>query len=188
MKGVERVLGMDEVGRGPLAGPVCVAGVILPKKHGIKGLNDSKMLTEAKREELFVQIMEKGECWVKMESNRRIDKDGIAVCIRRMMLQIAKQAQPDFLFCDAMTVNMRDIPQIALTKGDMKVDCIAAASIIAKVTRDRLMVEMDQKYPGYGLAGHKGYGTKEHRDAIGERGVTKIHRVSFCRNIDKGDL
>lgn len=188
----ERVLGMDEVGRGPLAGPVCVAGVILPKKHGIKGLQDSKLLNERKRVELYDQIIElshsqkgrKAEVYVEMESNRRIDKDGIAVCIKRMMLKIAKQAQPDFILADAMTVNLRDVPQIAVTKGDMKVDCIAAASIIAKVTRDRLMMEYDQKYLGYGLAGHKGYGTKVHREAILSLGLSALHRKSFCRGLE----
>lgn len=195
---IDRVIGIDEAGRGPLAGPVVVAGVILPKKHGIKGLNDSKLLTEKRREELFELIMERahlapstgsgfvtgsGRCaevFVEMASNVVIDKKGILVCTKQLMRRIVIDSGAKMALVDAESVpNVRDVIQMGVTKGDQKVDCIAAASIIAKVTRDRMMLEMDRKYPGYGLADHKGYGTEKHRKAIGELGLSKVHRKSF---------
>lgn len=183
---VEPVVGVDEAGRGPLAGPLMVVGVILPRGHRIKGLNDSKLLTEKRREELFIEIQEKGEVFVESASNKLIDKHGILVMTKRLMRKIILDSRVKMVLVDAESVpNVRDVIQLAITKGDMKVDCIAAASIVAKVTRDRLMMKYSQKYPGYGLAVHKGYGTRQHREAIGELGLSKIHRKSFCRGLDK---
>ena len=176
----QRVVGIDEAGRGPLAGPVVVAGVILPEKHGIKGLNDSKKLTEKRREELFEQIMAKGEVFVEQASAAVIDRDGILVCTRRLMKRIVQRSKVDMALLDAVNVDLYNVLQMALTKGDQRVDCIAAASIVAKVTRDRLMVKFDRRYPGYGLADHKGYGTEKHRHALEKTGLTVIHRKSFC--------
>ena len=176
----DRVLGVDEAGRGPLAGPVVVAGVILPKKHGIRGLNDSKLLTEMRREALFEQIYEKGEVFVEKASAAQIDKLGILVCTRRLMKRVVIASGPDIALLDAVNVDLYNVLQLALTKGDQRVDCIAAASIVAKVTRDRMMKKYDQKYPGYGLAEHKGYGTAVHRKALVSLGMTKVHRKSFC--------
>ncbi len=179
----DEVIGVDEAGRGPLAGPLCVAGVVLPRDHGIVGLDDSKLLKKADRERLFDEILSTGQVFVELASNRSIDRDGILVVTKRLMRKIVKDSGVKLALLDAVTVNLRDVYQIGLTKGDSRVDCIAAASIVAKVTRDRLMQKMDQKYPGYGLAKHKGYGTKQHRDAIGALGLSKIHRHSFCGNI-----
>jgi ribonuclease HII len=175
----ERVVGIDEAGRGPLAGPVVVAGVVLPKNHGILGLNDSKMLSEKMLEELFEQISELGEVFVEKGSARVIDRDGILNVTKLLMRRVALASKSDFIFTDAVGLNVMNVPQLALTKGDARVDCIAAASIIAKVTRDRIMLEYDMKYPGYGLAEHKGYGTQVHRKAILELGASTIHRTSF---------
>jgi len=181
---VDRVIGLDEAGRGPLAGPVCVAGVILPKNHGIKGLNDSKLLSEKRREELYEQIQERAEVYVELASNKIIDKEGILVSTKRLMRKIVLKSKAEMALVDAESVpNVRDVLQLAITKGDQKVDCIAAASIIAKVTRDRLMYEYEQKIPGYGLAEHKGYGTKLHYEAIGKLGLSKLHRQSFCKKL-----
>lgn len=174
------VIGVDEAGRGPLAGPVCVAGVVLPKDHGIQGLNDSKLLKVGDRERLFDEIVATGQVFVELASNRIIDRDGILVVTKRLMRKVVKDSGAQMALLDAVTVNLRDVYQIGLTKGDSRVDCIAAASIIAKVTRDRLMQKMDQQYPGYGLAKHKGYGTKQHRDALAELGMSQVHRKSFC--------
>lgn len=182
----DRVIGVDEAGRGPLAGPVVVAGVVLPMKHGIKGLNDSKLLSEKKREELYEQIIELSnvqmgcEVFIEKASAAVIDREGILNCTRRLMKRIVKKAAPDIALLDAVNVDLYNVFQLALTKGDQRVDCIAAASIIAKVTRDRMMQKYDQQYPGYGLAKHKGYGTQQHRDTLKERGLSKIHRKSFC--------
>lgn len=184
-KGVRahRVVGVDEVGRGPLAGPVVVAGVVLPEKHGIKGLNDSKLLSEKRREALFEQIMATGEVFLEKASAAQIDKHGILLMTKRLMKRVVKKAAPEMALLDAVNVDLYEVLQLAITKGDQRVDCIAAASIVAKVTRDRLMVKMDAKYPGYGLSEHKGYGTQKHRNALKKAGLTKIHRKSFCGGV-----
>lgn len=175
-----RVVGVDEAGRGPLAGPVVVAGVVLPRNHGLQGLNDSKLLTEQQREALFDPICEMGEVWVEKASAAVIDREGILKCTRRLMKRVVKKATPEMALLDAVNVDLYDVLQMALTKGDQRVDCIAAASIVAKVTRDRLMKKYDARYPGYGLAQHKGYGTAAHRQALQEQGLSAIHRKSFC--------
>jgi ribonuclease HII len=187
----QHVLGVDEAGRGPLAGPVVVAGVVLPKEHGIKGLNDSKLLNEKERERLFKELVELSELsnfrngksveiFVEKATAAVIDRDGILVVTRRLMRRIVKKANPEMALLDAMNVDAYEIPQLSLVKGDQRVDCIAAASIIAKVTRDRLMRGYDKRYPGYGLAKHKGYGTAFHRAQLTEKGLSKVHRKTFC--------
>jgi len=177
------VAGVDEVGRGPLAGPVVAAAVILDPANPIDGLMDSKKITEKKREILAEEIKEKALAW----SISRVDVDEID---RINILQASLQAmtiavsdleqQPDYVMIDGNRIP-KDIPirAEAVVKGDDRVTCISAASIIAKVARDKEMIEMDEIYPGYGLAKHKGYPTKVHIEALHKLGVTKIHRKTF---------
>lgn len=177
----EDVVGIDEVGRSPLAGPVCVAGVILPKNHGIKGIDDSKVMTAKKREQLSEKICKKAkQVIVFYASPSEIDRKGIFVCIKHLMRKVIRNSGADIALLDSTNVDLCDVLQMAVLQGDHKVDCIAAASIVAKVARDRLMVKLDQQYPGYGLANHKGYPTKMHRDAIRRLGMSEIHRKSFA--------
>lgn len=179
----DRVIGVDESGRGPLAGPLVVAGVVLPRNHCIRKLNDCKLLTEKKRLELFEEIQKKAEMFVAISSNKEIDRKGIFVCTKHLMRRVIRESGAPIALIDAVSISLLDLVQFALTKGDQKVDCIAAASIVAKVVRDRMLVELDQKYPGYGLAEHKGYGTKQHREAILKLGSSRIHRKSFCESL-----
>lgn len=173
------VVGVDEAGRGPLAGPVCVAGVVLPRGHGIKGLKDSKDLKEMERERLFEKISKVAQVSVAFASAAEIDQKGILVCVKHLMRQVIRNSGADFAILDSANVDLSEVIQLSLVRGDYKVDCVAAASIIAKVSRDRLMKELDQQYPGYGLAQHKGYGTKTHQNAISALGISRIHRKSF---------
>ncbi len=179
------ICGIDEVGRGPLAGPVVAGAVILPKDCDILYLNDSKQLTEKKREELYQVIMDKaiatGLGFVQPE---RIDEINILQATYEAMRDAVSKLEvvPDLLLNDAVTIPEITIRQVPIVKGDARSISIAAASIIAKVTRDRLMVECDKIYPEYGFAAHKGYGVKEHIDAIKKLGPTPIHRKSFIRN------
>ena len=180
------VCGIDEVGRGPLCGPVVASAVILPKDCQILYLNDSKKLSEKKREELYDVIMEQAiAVGVGMATPQRIDEINILQATYEAMRQaIAGLAvRPAVLLNDAVTIPEVDIPQIPIIKGDAKSVSIAAASIIAKVTRDRMMVEYDRLYPGYDLASNKGYGTKVHMDALKTVGPCEIHRRSFIKNI-----
>ena len=180
------VCGIDEVGRGPLCGPVVASAVILPKDCQILYLNDSKKLSEKKREELYDVIMEQAiAVGVGMATPQRIDEINILQATYEAMRQaIAGLAvRPAVLLNDAVTIPDVDIPQIPIIKGDAKSVSIAAASIIAKVTRDRMMVEYDRLYPGYDLASNKGYGTKVHMDALKTVGPCEIHRRSFIKNI-----
>lgn len=180
------ICGIDEVGRGPLAGPVVAGAVILPKNCDILYLNDSKQLSEKKREELYDIIMEKAVATgLGYVSPERIDEINILQATYEAMRQaIGKLAvTPDLLLNDAVTIPEISIRQIPIIKGDAKSVSIAAASIIAKVTRDRLMVKYDEVYPEYGFAGNKGYGAKAHLDALKQYGPTPIHRKSFIRNI-----
>lgn len=179
------ICGIDEVGRGPLAGPVVAGAVILPKDCDILYLNDSKQLTASKREELYDIIMEKAVAVGLGEvSNERIDEINILNATYEAMRMAIRnlKVQPDILLNDAVTIPEVSIRQVPIIKGDAKSASIAAASIVAKVTRDRLMVKMDEKYPGYGFAGNKGYGSKEHIDAIKTIGPTPIHRKSFIHS------
>ncbi len=179
------VCGIDEVGRGPLAGPVCAAAVILPKDCKILYLNDSKKLSAKKREELYDVIMEGAvSVGVGMVSPERIDEINILqATYEAMHMAISRLTpQPDVLLNDAVTIPKVTIKQVPIIKGDAKSVSIAAASIIAKVTRDRLMDEYHLKYPEYNFASNKGYGTAEHIEALKKYGKTDIHRNSFIKN------
>lgn len=183
------ICGIDEVGRGPFAGPVVAAAVILPKDEEILYLNDSKKLSEKKREELYDVIMEKAVAiGLGSENNEVIDEINIKRATHSAMRKAiadlknpktGKAFIPDLLLVDAEHIPDIDVKQVAIIKGDAKSISIAAASIIAKVTRDRLMVEMDKVYPGYDFASNKGYGTAAHMEAIRKLGMTPIHRRTF---------
>ena len=179
------ICGIDEVGRGPLAGPVVAGAVILPKDHTILYLNDSKKLSEKKRELLYDEIMEHAVATgIGMVGSARIDEINILqATYEAMRLAIENlQVKPDVLLNDAVTIPEVEIPQVPIIKGDAKSISIAAASIIAKVTRDRLMKEYDQVIPGYDFAGNKGYGTKAHLEGLRRLGPSPIHRRTFIRN------
>lgn len=179
------ICGIDEAGRGPLAGPVVAGAVILPKDCEILYLNDSKKLSSAKREALYEEIMEKAEAvGVGMASPARIDEINILQATYEAMREAVDNlgVTPELLLNDAVTIPDVSIPQVPIIKGDAKSVSIAAASIIAKVTRDRLMVQYDEILPGYGFARHKGYGSKDHIEAIRRLGPTPIHRQTFIKN------
>ena len=174
--------GIDEVGRGPLAGPVVAGAVILPADCEILWLNDSKKLSEKKREMLYEEIMEHAVATgIGMVSPARIDEINILQATYEAMRMAISQlkVKPDVLLNDAVTIPGVDIPQVPIIKGDAKSVSIAAASIIAKVTRDRLMKEYDQVIPGYDFASNKGYGTKAHLAGLKELGPSPIHRMTF---------
>ena len=178
------ICGIDEVGRGPLAGPVVAGAVILPKDCDILYINDSKQLSAAKREELYDVIMEKSVATgIGMIGPERIDEINILQATYEAMRQaIGKlDPKPDLLLNDAVTIPMVDIRQVPIIKGDAKSISIGAASIIAKVTRDRLMVEYDKVLPGYDFASNKGYGTKKHIEGLKELGPSPIHRRTFIK-------
>ena len=180
------ICGIDEVGRGPLAGPVVAGAVILPKDCDILYLNDSKQLSEKKREELYDVIMEKAvSTGLGFVSPERIDQINILQATYEAMREaIAKLTpQPDLLLNDAVTIPKVAIRQVPIIKGDAKSISIAAASIIAKVTRDRLMVQYDSVFPEYGFASNKGYGAAAHIEALRKYGPTSIHRRSFIKNL-----
>ncbi len=179
------ICGIDEVGRGPLAGPVVAAAVILPKDTDILYLNDSKQFSEKKREELYEEIISKAVAYgIGFADEDVIDEINILqadyVAMRKALSCLS--VEPDILLNDAVTIPEVSIKQVPIIKGDAKSVSIAAASIVAKVTRDRFMVEMDKKYPGYGFASNKGYGSAAHISAIKEMGPCKIHRRSFIGN------
>ena len=181
----EFICGIDEAGRGPLAGPVVAGAVVLDKTKEILYLNDSKKLSEKKREALFDEIMEKAiAVGVGIVDEKVIDDINILqATYKAMRLAIDNlKVKPQILLNDAVIIPDVDIPQEKIIKGDAKSVSIAAASIIAKVTRDRLMTEYDEKYPDYGFAGHKGYGTAAHIEKIKEIGPCPIHRRSFIKN------
>lgn len=179
------ICGIDEAGRGPLAGPVAAGAVILPKDCTILYINDSKKLSEKRREELFLEIKEKAVAWsVGIVSPGRIDEINILQATYEAMRTAIDglKVKPDLLLNDAVTIPMVDIPQIPIIKGDAKSISIAAASILAKVTRDHMMAEYEEMFPGYGFAKHKGYGTAAHIQAIKELGPCPIHRRTFIKN------
>ncbi len=184
-KGFSAVCGVDEAGRGPLAGPVCAAAVILAEE--IEGLNDSKKLSEKKREELFPVIKEKALSYsIAFASVEEIEKYNILNATYLAMNRAIEglDIPADFALIDGNRVPTDiSVPCETVIKGDAKSASIAAASILAKVTRDRLMLEEDKKYPEYNFKKHKGYGTKEHTDAILKYGVSPIHRPSFLKNL-----
>lgn len=179
------ICGIDEVGRGPLAGPVVAAAVILPKDCDILYINDSKKLSEKKREELYDVIMEKAVAvGVGYASCERIDEINILQATYEAMREaISKlEVKPDILLNDAVTIPQVDIKQVPIIKGDAKSISIGAASIIAKVTRDRLMVQYDEVFPEYKFASNKGYGSAAHIAALKEVGPCPIHRRTFIKN------
>ena len=176
------ICGIDEVGRGPFAGPVVAGAVILPKDDPILYLNDSKKLSEKKREALYDEIMERAVATgIGVVSPARIDEINILQATYEAMREAISKlsVKPDILLNDAVTIPKVDIKQVPIIKGDAKSISIAAASVLAKVTRDRIMEEYDKKYPEYGFAKHKGYGTKQHIQALEQFGASPIHRRTF---------
>lgn len=183
--GCNYICGIDEAGRGPLAGPVVAGAVILPKDCTILYLNDSKKVSEKRRELLFEEIREKAIAYgVGTVSPERIDEINILQATYEAMRQAVSQLSvtPQVLLNDAVTIPQITIPQVPIIKGDAKSVSIAAASILAKVTRDHMMIEYDKLYPEYGFAKHKGYGTAAHIQAIRQYGPCPIHRRTFIGN------
>ncbi|HJC82633.1 MAG TPA: ribonuclease HII [Candidatus Anaerostipes avicola] len=178
------ICGVDEVGRGPFAGPVVAAAVILPKDCDILYLNDSKKISEKKRDILYDEIYEKAVAvGIGMASEKVIDEINILQATYKAMQSAIEKLEvvPDLLLNDAVTIPEISIPQVPIIKGDAKSASIAAASIVAKVTRDRMMKEYDAVYPGYQFARNKGYGTKAHIEAIRAQGICEIHRRTFVK-------
>lgn len=179
------ICGIDEVGRGPFAGPVVAGAVILPSDCNILYINDSKKLSAAKREELYDEIMERAiAVGLGVVSPQVIDEINILQATYEAMRIAIKNlsVKPDILLNDAVKIPKVDIPQVSIIKGDAKSVSIAAASIVAKVTRDRMMVEYDKIYPEYNFADNKGYGSEKHREALKKFGPTPIHRNTFIKN------
>ena len=187
-KGYTYICGIDEAGRGPLAGPVVAGAVILPQDCEIFGLNDSKKLSEKRREELYEEIKEKALAWgAGVIGPGRIDEINILQADYEAMCEAIGQLKvmPQILLNDAVTIPQVRIPQISIIHGDARSVSIAAASIIAKVTRDRMMVEYDSLFPEYGFAEHKGYGTAAHYTALKKYGPCMIHRKTFLKNLEE---
>ena len=196
-KGTTSIAGIDEAGRGPLAGPVVVACVVMPRDSMIEGVNDSKKLSEKKREKLYEEITNEAlGCGVGIISQEEIDKinilnatkEGLTLAIKNLEKDLQEKnrdfQKPEIILVDALTkIDTDHIPYRSIIKGDSKSYSIAAASIIAKVTRDRIMIEWDEVYPVYGFEKHKGYGTAAHIAAIKEYGLCPLHRRSFVKNI-----
>ncbi len=185
-EGYKIVAGVDEAGRGPLAGPVCAAAVILPPGLEIPGLNDSKKLTEKRRKALFDVIRERAVSYsVAFASHGEIDELNIlnATYLAMNRAIAGLHVTPDIALIDGNRAGGIETPNRTLVGGDGKSASVAAASILAKVTRDRLMRELDERYPGYGFAKHKGYGTREHYEALRRLGPSEIHRVTFLRKM-----
>ena len=180
--GINLIAGMDEVGRGPLIGPVVTACVILPKDFVLEGLTDSKKLSEKKREEFYDYIMEHAiSVGIGMMDEKVIDEVNIYEATKLAMYQAVEKSKvkPEHVLIDAMKLDKLEMPSTSIIKGDAKSISIAAASVIAKVTRDRMMIELDKKYPMYGFKSHKGYPTKKHIEAIKEYGLIDGYRKTF---------
>ena len=184
-KGAKYIAGIDEAGRGPLAGPVVVASVILNEDSMIEGVNDSKKISEAKREKLYEVITKEAVCYgIGITYQDEIDEINILQATKKALTESIKalEIKPNIIMVDALEgIDTLSIPYKSIIKGDAKCYSIAAASIIAKVTRDRIMREWDKIYPQYGFASHKGYGTAKHILALKEYGACSIHRQSFIR-------
>lgn len=182
-RGYRAVAGIDEAGRGPLAGPVVAAAVILPEKFDLPGLNDSKQISEKKRNQLYPLINEQALA-IGIGVSRACEIDEINILqatLMGMSRAVSRLAvQPDFLLVDGITPVPLDIEQKTIKQGDSRSLSIAAASVVAKVVRDRIMVAYDRLFPEYGFAGHKGYGSQKHRDAVAEHGPCACHRRSFA--------
>ena len=185
-KGFEQICGIDEAGRGPLAGPVVVAGVIMPKNSFIEGVNDSKKVSEKKRELLYDKILDEAISYsVAIIGQDVIDEINILNATKKGVTSVVEglDVKPNLIVIDALEhIDTKGIPYESIIKGDAKCYSIAAASIVAKVTRDRIMREWDEIYPQYGFAKHKGYGTAAHISAIKEYGLCPIHRRTFTKN------
>ena len=195
-KGIKSICGIDEAGRGPLAGPVVVASVIMPEDSMIEGVNDSKKISEKKRELIYEQILEEAIGYgIGIIDQNEIDKinilnatkEGLTTCIKALEKDLQEKergfAKPEIILVDALTkIDTDGISYRSIIKGDAKSYSIAAASIIAKVTRDRIMRQWDEVYPQYGFEKHKGYGTAAHIAAIKEYGLCPLHRKSFTKN------
>ena len=184
-EGFEYICGIDEAGRGPLAGPVVVASVIMPKDSMIEGINDSKKVSEKKREKLYSQILEEAIAYgVGIIDQNEIDEINILNATKKGLTNSLKELKikPDLILVDALhDINTLQIPYKSIIKGDAKIYSIAAASIIAKVTRDRIMKQWASVYPQYGFEAHKGYGTAKHIAAIKEYGLCPLHRTNFTK-------
>lgn len=192
--GKRYIAGVDEVGRGPLAGPVVAACVVLPEDFDVLGVDDSKKLSEKKREQLYDSILSEAlACGIGMQDNASIDEINILEATKEAMRCAILEAEQalraktgcgiDHILIDALTLREVAIPQTGIVKGDGASLSIAAASILAKVTRDRMMIEYDSIYPGYAFAKNKGYGTKAHYEGLQAQGMTPIHRRSFLKNL-----
>ena len=183
--GMKYICGIDEAGRGPLAGPVVVGALILPQTSFIEGINDSKKVSEKKRELLYEQITNEAIAWsVGIIDQREIDKINILNATKKALTMAVEELEikPELILVDALEhINTLGIPVQSIIKGDATRYSIAAASIIAKVTRDRIMRQWDEVYPQYGFASHKGYGTAKHIQAIKEYGICDLHRRSFVQ-------
>ena len=195
-EGFRLIAGVDEVGRGPLAGPVVAAAVVLPSDFDVLGVDDSKKLSEKKREQLYGEILERAVCWgIGRKDNTVIDEINILEATKLAMAEAIEQAEAmlkekagadkniDFVLFDAMKIDAVKKPQMSFIKGDSKSLSIAAASIVVKVTRDREMIAFSAEYPGYAFENNKGYGTKAHYEGLRTRGLSPIHRKSFLRNL-----
>jgi ribonuclease HII len=183
LAGFQRIAGIDEVGRGSLAGPVVAAAVVLPERHRIKGLRDSKVLTRARREALYERILDRADAvGVGCVEVEVIDRINILQATKLAMTEALGRLPrpPDHLVIDALSLRDVDLPQRAIIDGDAISASIAAASIVAKVTRDRICAELDLRYPAYGFARNKGYGTQRHLDALLTEGPCEWHRRSFA--------
>lgn len=180
------IAGVDEVGRGPLAGPVVSAAVVLRKGQIIEGVTDSKKISEAKREKLIDKILEEAVAYsVSFVDEKIIDDINIRNATFKAMNEAVNslKVKPDFVLIDGNAIEGMNLPHKCVVKGDLNCNCIAAASIVAKVTRDRFMVELAKKYPQYDFEKHKGYGTKLHYDKLKEFGVSDVHRKTFLKNL-----
>lgn len=188
-QGYVNIAGVDEVGRGPLAGPVVAAAVVLPEDFDVLGIDDSKKLSEKRREELFDVILEKAVAWgIGMADHSAIDEINILQATKLAMKDAiadlsGKLEGIDYIIFDAVKINDLKLPQEAVIKGDSKILAVAAASIVAKVTRDRMMVAYAEEYPGYGFEKNKGYGTKQHYEGIARQGICPIHRKTFLKKV-----
>lgn len=185
-KGIKYIAGIDEVGRGPLAGPVVAAAVILPKDFNVLGVNDSKKLSEKKREELFEVIKESAVSYsFGIVDNEVIDEINILEATKKAMKLAVEglDIKPEHLLIDAVKLTDAEMEQTAIIKGDEKSVSIAAASILAKVTRDRMMVEYAEEFPFYAFERNKGYGTKAHYEGIEKAGICSIHRKTFLKKV-----
>jgi ribonuclease HII len=188
-KGITLIAGVDEVGRGPLIGPVVAAAVILPKNFKLDGLTDSKKLSEKKREEYYEIIKKEAiSIGIGIISEKRIDEINIYGATKEAMKEAINNLniKPEHILIDAMPLDL-DIPTTSIIKGDLLSLTISAASVIAKVTRDHMLYDIDKEYPMYDLKNNKGYGTKKHLEAIKQYGITKYHRLSFKPVFDNKD-